>query len=220
MQAFVLHQRKYLESSFLLDIFSAELGLIRGVWRISKNKKSSLAQSFCLLELELSGKKELKNVRSLVNQQNFMLQGKSLFCGMYLNELLLRLLPFAESNAPIFNAYVQTLSKLQNNHTLEPNLREFEQVLLRELGYELVLDFDANNQPIKADAYYQFEPILGFKLTQTNAAHNLILGADLLAIKASNWSKTQTLKTAKNIMRQALAPHLGNKALSSRNLFI
>jgi len=198
MQAFILHRRAYRETSALIDFFTIENGLIRAVLRSARAKNGSLAQPFCLLDIELSGKKELKNVRNLAIIQNFFLSGKPLFCGIYLNELLLRLLPPYENNLVIFKAYLQTLQNLQNHTNFEPYLREFEQILLRELGYELVLDFDVDGMPIEANFYYQFDPIYGFKLAE-NEHKNMILGANLLAIKQSNWHLPEVLNNAKSI---------------------
>src|SRR5690606_42112958 len=48
----------------------------------------------------------------------------------------------------------------------------------------------------------------------------LFLGRDLLALAEADWSQPSTLSTAKRLMRQALAPHLGGRPLVSRELFM
>jgi len=44
-------------------------------------------------------------------------------------------------------------------------------------------------------------------------------GAALLAMAADDWSAMATLRVAKQLMRQALGVHLGDRPLVSRQLF-
>jgi recombinational DNA repair protein (RecF pathway) len=69
-----------------------------------------------------------------------MPQGDALWSGMYLNELLLRLLARDDPYTALFDIYAGVVRVLAGQHggtteAIEPVLRAFELVLLRELGH-------------------------------------------------------------------------------------
>ncbi len=140
--AFVLHSRPYKESSALVDLFTPQ-GRLRAVMRAARGKAGSLIRPFVSLEVELRGKSELKTVARLESAgPAHWLDGQALFSGMYLNELLIRLLPAEDAHPALFDHYVATLPALVAHRPLEPLLRAFEWRLLSELGYGFALDVD------------------------------------------------------------------------------
>jgi hypothetical protein len=68
--------------------------------------------------------------------------GDALLSGLYLNELLLRLLARADAHAGLFDVYAGVVRVLASEHgdALEPVLRSFELLLLRDLGLLPTLD--------------------------------------------------------------------------------
>ena len=147
--AFVLHSRPYKESSALVDLFTPQ-GRLRAVMRAARGKAGSLIRPFVSLEVELRGKSELKTVARLESGPAHWLDGQALFSGMYLNELLIRLLPAEDAHPALFEHYVATLPALAEHRPLEPLLRAFEWRLLDELGYGFAVDIDIAGQPIDA----------------------------------------------------------------------
>ena len=104
--------------------------------RAARGKAGSLIRPFVSLEVELRGKSELKTVARLESAgPAHWLDGQALFSGMYLNELLIRLLPAEDAHPALFEHYVATLPALAEHRPLEPLLRAFEWRLLDELGY-------------------------------------------------------------------------------------
>ena len=90
--AFVLHSRAYRESSALVDLLTPQ-GRLRAVLRGARGKAGSLARAFVPLEIELRGRGELKTIGRLESAGiPLLLTGEALFSGLYLNELLIRLL--------------------------------------------------------------------------------------------------------------------------------
>jgi DNA repair protein RecO (recombination protein O) len=219
LPAFVLHSRPYKESSALVDLFTPE-GRLRGVLRNARGKAGSLARPFLPVEIELRGKGELKTVARLEpNGIPNLLHGEVLFSGLYLNELLIRLLPAQDPHPGLFEHYGLTLQALAAGRPLQPLLRTFEWRLLDELGYGFALDRDVHDQPLLADAHYRLLPEAGLEAV-AQLQPGLFLGRDLLALAEADWSQPSTLSTAKRLMRQALAPHLGGRPLVSRELFM
>jgi len=225
LQGFILHRRPYRETSYLVDCFSLEYGLVsfvaKGV-RQAKSTSKSLLQPFQLLDLHLYGRHELKNLKQVeVQQKSISLTSTALFSAMYLNELLSRLLPKELPVTELFLHYQQTLVWLEQHQQVEVGLRQFELKLLEELGYGL--DFSCewqNQQPLEAELYYTFLPEQGFQLLPQASPHKYCFrGAELMDVAAGHWHK-RSLMVAKKLVRSAINPLLGNKPLKSRELFL
>ena len=217
--AFVLHSRPYRESSALVDFFTPE-GRLRAVLRGARGKAGTLARPFVPLEVEFRGRGELKNVGRLESAgQAYWLDGNALFSGMYLNELLIRLLPAEDAHPTMFDHYAATLPALAAKRPLEPILRAFEWRLLTELGYGFALDQDIAGQPIVSTGLYRLLPDTGLEPVG-QFQPGLFNGAELLAMAEADWEVPGALAAAKRLMRQALAPHLGGRPLVSRELFM
>ncbi|MDH0338109.1 DNA repair protein RecO [Metapseudomonas otitidis] len=217
--AFVLHSRAYRESSALVDLFTPD-GRLRAVLRGARGKAGTLARPFVPLEVELRGRSELKNIGRLEGAGiPHFLTGEALFSGLYLNELLVRLLPAEAPHPDLFQHYAVTLQALAANRPLEPLLRAFEWRLLDELGYGFALDIDLHGTPIAVDGIYRLLPDAGLEPVG-HLQPGLFQGAELLALAEADWSAPGALAAAKRLMRQALAPHLGGRPLASRELFM
>jgi len=219
LPAFVLHSRPYKESSALVDLFTPQ-GRLRAVLRSARGKSGSQARPFLPLEIELRGKGELKTLSRLEpNGIPNLLHGDVLFSGLYLNELLIRLLPAQDPQPELFEHYGLTLQALAAGRPLQPLLRTFEWRLLDELGYGFALDRDVHGQPLAPERHYRLLPEAGLEAVE-QLQPGLFLGRDLLALAEADWQQPTSLATAKRLMRQALAPHLGGRPLVSRELFM
>ncbi len=216
--AFVLHSRSYKESSSLVDLLTPQ-GRLRAVLRGARGKAGSLVRPFIPLELELRGRGELKTVARLETAGiPNLLSGDALFSGLYLNELLIRLLPAEDAHPELFQHYAATLLLLAAGQPLEPLLRAFEWRLLEELGYGFSLGEDLGGRPIDPQGLYRLLPDAGFEQV-SQLQPGVFSGSDLLAMAATQWNTPGVLAAAKRLMRQALAPHLGGRPLVSRELF-
>lgn len=224
LTGFVLHRRFYRETSYLTDLFTLELGKVsavaRGV-RGNKGDKKSLLQSFQPLLLSISGKHELRNLNQLESAGSMLnLVGHQLFSAMYLNELLNRLLPKEVPHPELFLCYQQSLKWLASGGEIEPCLRQFELMLLEDMGYgfDLTQEYE-NGQTVEADVDYCLVLENGIRRVDADAqGSNRFSGETLLQVSHQNWTP-DSLQCAKRITRMALSPLLGHKPLKSRELF-
>ncbi|MEW9679570.1 DNA repair protein RecO [Pseudomonas sp. TE50-2] len=216
--AYVLHSRAYKETSALVDFLTPQ-GKVRAVLRRARGKGGSLVRPFVPLEVELRGRGELKNVGRLdAVGIAAWLHGDALFSGLYLNELLMRLLPAEAPHPVLFEHYTLTLQALAAGRALEPLLRSFEWRLLDELGYAFSLEQDVNDSPVVAEGLYRLQVDAGLERVELFQP-GLFKGGELLALAQADWEAPGALLAAKRLMRQALAVHLGPKPLVSRELF-
>jgi DNA repair protein RecO (recombination protein O) len=128
-----------------------------------------------------------------------------------------RLLADEESHSELFVLYTQILAQLNTTTQLEPLLRRFELCLLTALGYAINFTQDILVKPLLPLAYYQYQLERGF-IEVDDVSDGGWQGQYLLAIAAQDWTQAQTRQAAKYILRTALAAHLGNKPLKSREL--
>ncbi|KIH85127.1 DNA repair protein RecO [Pseudomonas batumici] len=216
--AYVLHSRAYRESSALVDFITPQ-GRLRAVLRSARGKAGTLARPFVPLEVEFRGRGELKNVGRMESAGvSTWLNGEALFSGLYLNELLIRLLPAEDPHPALFDHYAATLLALAEGRPLEPLLRAFEWRLLDDLGYGFSLDQDIHGEPVAADGLYRLQVDAGLERVYL-LQPGLFQGTELLAMAQADWTAAGALAAAKRLMRQALAVHLGGKPLVSRELF-
>lgn len=222
-QAFVLHQRPYRETSLLLDVFTEQAGRLslvaRGV-RQQKRRHNNPFQLFQPLWLSWFGRGELATLDQVeTTQPAYLLRGQAALCGLYINELLVRLLSSQHAEPAVFSLYQQTLSALANDGNNEISLRWFELQLLDALGYGLDLQSDVQGNDIEADRYYRYQPDNGFLPVGAVKSANLIQGHSLQQLQNLQTIDEQALAEVKQLMRSVLNYYLDGKPLKSRALF-
>ena len=227
--AFILHQRDYSETSLLLEVYTANhgrIGLIAKGARRASSRLRGVLKPFQRLLIGWSGKGELAVLTAAeADGPGCPLEGPALYCGFYMNEVLLRLLHRHDPHGVLFDAYEAALQRLRLDASNEPVLRVFEKNLLRELGYGLVLDQDIEDKtPIDDRAMYDYILDRGpVKLAHPELNHPVegvrVRGASLLALARESLNDPVALRDAKTLMRAALARHLGDRPLHSRKLF-
>lgn len=183
---------------------------------IRGGQRNPVLQSFQPLQLQLRGRNELRTLTTAeVDGPAVPLRGETLFCGFYLNELLVRLLHREEPLPSLFEAYEVSLDLLsQAEQPADVVLRHFEFRLLDVLGYGVSLDQDSCGVMLEPECYYRLVPEEGLvKDMGGNFA-----GRYLNDVASGEWHD-DSRRTARDLMREALAPHLGGRPLESRKLF-
>ncbi len=227
--AFLLQAHPYRETSLVVDVFSREFGRIGLVARGAKRPRAALRGvlvEFQPLELGWFGQGELRTLARAEWQRAWpMLSGPRLLLGYYLNELLQRLLAREDAHPALFDLYAETLQKLalapRETARHEALLRGFEKALLRELGYGLTLDCDANGDPLDVAARYTYRPEIG--LLEDDAAADSevnLTGAQALAIDADDYTDPQVARLAKSLMRALISHYLQGQELRTRRVFM
>lgn len=225
--AYVLHTRHYQNTSMLVDFLTPDFGrvsaVVRGVRANSKAAKQRrcLIQPFVPLLIGWGGKNALKTLYDIeAESAPIPLTGKNIYSGLYVNELLTRLIHHSDESEELFYLYQQTLQSLLTHPMIDVALRNFEFRLLEFLGYGLCLDTDVESgEMIIPEGDYQFFADKGFiRRFDQRVAADRFTGIDLLHIANLSYN-AHTRMVAKRLCRQALAFHLGGKPLKSRDLF-
>jgi DNA repair protein RecO (recombination protein O) len=165
--AWVLSRKAHGDNGLVVEFFTAEWGRCGAVVRGAHRKKrggsfAALLQPFQPLLISLVGKGELKNLRQAeAPSARVLLKGESLISGLYLNELLSRVVPRFDVMPSVFVEYSRTVENLYGA-PIEGTLRRFELLLLAEMGYRINLLTDEHGESIRPLVHYRFEVERGF----------------------------------------------------------
>ena len=218
---YILHRRLYRESSLIIDIFTRHYGRVTLIAKGGRKNKhhNTILQPFRLIQFSWLGRSELKTMVSAEPVSPLLpITGRLLFCGLYLNELLITLLGKEDEHDTVFLLYESTLAALAGGSSIEKSLRLFEITLLSEIGYGLQLDQEADSgKTIFPEKRYLYQVDKG--PVESRASTGTVLGATLIGLRQLHFDNECTLREAKFLMRKVIDYHLGGKPLKSRQLF-
>jgi DNA repair protein RecO (recombination protein O) len=221
--AFVLHTIPWRETSLVVELLTRDHGRVGCVAKGAKRPASRLRgvlHAFQPLHVGFSGRHELRTLTSADWLGGMASpQGDGLLCAFYVNELIVRLLPRDDPHPALFDGYAQALVELGLGGSVEATLRRFEWLLLREIGYALDLDRDAEDRPIEPRRRYALLPGRGFLATDA-AEEGGFSGATLRDIAIERYDSPRTLAEAKRLTRALLARHLDGHALKTRQILV
>lgn len=234
--AFVLHRYDWSESSLILETLTRHYGRIALVAKGAKKPSSNFRPVLLPLQplhVAFGGDAEIRTLKSaewLGGQ--VMPTGEALLSGYYVNELLLRLLARDDPHPALFDTYAATVRVLAHDdpHTLQPALRAFELLLLREIGLLPTLDLQtATLAQLQPGERYSLKPEGGLVESRDPDGRGSLSGAQWLALQAALDDPAPfaaTLREAagagelKTQLRALLHYHCGVATLRTRQLMM
>ncbi|QCR35263.1 DNA repair protein RecO [Nissabacter sp. SGAir0207] len=223
-RAFVLHGRPYSETSLMLDLFTEGHGRVRVLAKGARSRRSNLKgalQPFTPLLVRWGGRGEVKTLRNAEPVSLALpLTGLMLYSGLYVNELLARVLEAESDCATLFFDYLNCIQSLAAGQgSPELALRRFELALLAHLGYGVdFLHCAGSGEPVSDEMTYRYREEKGF-IASLVVDNRSFTGRQLRALAERDFPDADTLRAAKRFTRMALKPYLGGKPLKSRELF-
>ncbi|GAB4175926.1 MAG: DNA repair protein RecO [Wenzhouxiangellaceae bacterium] len=214
--AYVLHRRAWRESSLIIELFTRDCGRIAVVARGVRSRRSAmfgLAEPFRPLEASWSRRGELGTLTRLEPFGNpLALRARALWCGLYVNELLMRLLPRDLPEPGLFNIYASTLVSLPWHEAQAWALRRLELELLDALGVLPELGRCAvSDEVVTPEGRYRVESGRGVVPAAPGQAG--IRGATLLALAEREPPPAQELRAVRLLMRQLISDQLDGRPL-------
>jgi DNA repair protein RecO (recombination protein O) len=235
--AFVLHRYDWSESSLILEVFTRDYGRVALVAKGAKKPSSSFRPILLPLQplrVAFGGDAEIRTLKGAewVGGQ-VMPTGDALLSGYYLNELLLRLLARDDPHPGLFDAYASAVQVLASEHgeAIEPALRAFELVLLREIGLLPTLDVQTLAlAPLAAQERYSLVPEGGLVQAEGAGGRASLSGSQWQALQralddsapfaATLQECAAVMAELKPQLRTLLNYHCGVSTLRTRQLMI
>jgi DNA repair protein RecO (recombination protein O) len=234
--AYVLHRYDWSESSLILEVFTRHYGRIALVAKGVKRPTSSFRPILLPLQplhLAFGGDAEIRTLKAAEWMGGHVMPtGDALMSGIYLNELLLTLLARDDPHPGLFDVYGNVVQVIASEHgeALEPALRAFELLLLREIGWLPTLDAQTLTLlDLHPDDRYTLVAEGGLRQTN-NTDRASLSGAQWVALQrslADDAPFTATLRACAEVMaelkpqlRMLLNYHCGVTTLRTRQMMI
>ncbi|MGB5996199.1 MAG: DNA repair protein RecO [Marinomonas sp.] len=223
VSAYVIHTRPFQDGKILVDLLTLEQGLLRGVWRLPKKEARVIPGPFLCFEVECTGRGELKTIKSMESvQAGFYLEGMPLYAGLYIHEIVERLLPLNLPLPAIYELYQWLISSLHGGVSIAPILRRFEVGLFAELGVAINMASTSRGEALSGKQLYQFHQKFGLRPYYGEQPKQVPLlyveGLVALDYNAGAWTNKQVLGLAKELHRSWLDGLLNGKPVSARRL--
>jgi DNA repair protein RecO (recombination protein O) len=234
--AYVLHRYDWSESSLILELLTREYGRIAVVAKGAKKPSSNFRPVLLPLQplhVAFGGDAEIRTLRSAEWQGGeVMPTGDALLSGYYLNELLLRLLARDDPHPVLFDVYGAAVRVLagEERALLQPGLRAFELLLLREIGLLPTLDLQtATLAPLAPQERYTLRAEGGLVESESADARGSLAGAQWLALQQALDDPAPFRATLRCVLemgelkpqlRALLHYHCGVSTLRTRQLMI
>lgn len=219
--AYLLHRRAYRESSALLEVYTpghGRVGLVqRGASRPKRGQER--IQPFRPLGLTWSGRGQLFTLgRYEAGPARIADDPRATLCGLYLNELLVNLVPRSVSSPGLFRCYEETLTVLGEGGAGEPALRRFEFELLGAIGYGLQLEHEGETgRPIVGERWYRYDNESGPRPCAPGEAGR-VSGRTLIALREWRIPDARTLREVKRLLGGVIRFHLQGRPLHTRSI--
>ena len=215
---YILRRRDWRDTSLILDVLTREHGCIsllaKGARRASRRARY---EPFVALSLSWSGRAELKTLTG-IESETLAVDAANYLPLLYVNDLIAALLPRAEANDEIFDAYSDLLTRARTPIG-EPELRRFELALVRQLGYFPDISSDAETgRRIDPAASYRFELGAGFVACDA-AARDAVVGRTVLDWLDERYDEAPVRRLAKSVLRATIDCNLHGKTLKSREVY-
>ncbi len=235
--AFVLHRYDWSESSLIVETFTRSHGRVALVAKGAKKPSSNFRPVLLPLQplhLAFGGEAEIRTLKGAEwAGGQVMPTGDALLSGYYLNELLMRLLARDDPHPRLFDAYADAVGVLASSHgeALEPALRTFELLLLREIGLLPALDMEtANLAPLVAQKRYSLVPEAGLVAARDKDGRADLAGTQWLALQTALDERLQFTQTLRQVaqtmvelkpqLRALLHYHCGVATFRTRQLLL
>lgn len=225
--AYILHRRAFANTSLIIELLTPEYGRIalvaRGARANAKRKTNQHFLPFTRLLVSWSGRGEVKTLTRIELASDVThVTNMSLYCGLYINELVMRLTERGEFSPVLFQVYSDAMSQMVEPGTdMHALLRRYECRLLQELGYAVLLDADAEDgSAIEAAGYYKYIPERGpVRVVNDDKNESGYHGQTLIDLERGVYTSDAIRREARDLMREVLSHYLGARPLKSRELF-
>lgn len=222
----VLHRRPFRESSLLIEMFtrdSGRVGLVARGARAAKSPLRGLAEPFHLLSVSWTRRGELGTLTGLEPAADARdiptLTGRAVWCGLYANELILKLVPRDDPEPGLFGHYCALLGHLARPPEQARALRRFELALLAALGVAPDLGREAGSDvPVRENALYRVDPVAGPVVVEM-ADSGTVRGAVLSALAEDAPMRGADAAAARRVLRGLLDHQLDGRVLHTPRLF-
>ncbi|WP_022952278.1 DNA repair protein RecO [Leucothrix mucor] len=157
---YVLRTRPYSDTSVIVDVFTQDAGRFACMSRPAKLRgkvQRGHLQAFRLLQMDWQGRGEMSRLTQTDERFRHRVPGGHLLYGLYLNELILKLIQPHSNLDQLFTHYQHTVHGLTQAEAPMSAVMQFELSLLEALGHPVNLwHDDVHGHEIVAEHSYHY----------------------------------------------------------------
>ncbi|HSM28422.1 MAG TPA: recombination protein O N-terminal domain-containing protein [Thioalkalivibrio sp.] len=208
---FVLHARPFRETSRILELATRDAGRVAV---LARGRGGSL-RPFVLLDLAWRGRGELPSLTTGEEHRAYPLSGRRMICALYLNELVLKLIPRDARVGELVTILERAYNGLLSDGRPEDTLRAAEWSLLSLLdtGLEHLGDGDFSEE-----SAYCYRPESGLSEALGEQTPGAVSGAVLRALATGSGLPDNAHRAARDFMRRLIDDHLEGREVLTRRL--
>ncbi|WP_193004259.1 DNA repair protein RecO [Neisseria yangbaofengii] len=216
---FMLASAPWRESSLWLEVYSRRYGRVALLARSARKRMSELRGvlvPFVPMSASWYGSQELKTLHRAEWLGGWpQPQGRALFSGLYVNELMLKLTAREDPLPELYDTFADTMQTLCREPNHIAALRRFEWQLLRLSGYAPDLMHDIHGNGIDPDTRYWLRPEEALlPLTEADGSGSqqksgiAVNGSSLIQLCQGKFSDGVSLQQALKINRLLIDFHI------------
>ena len=234
--AFILNRRPFRDNSLLVDLLTQESGRITCVARVAKKRGKIMAgtlEPFRLLGINWIGRGDVQTLTLVEEQGRYRISVSKLCKALYLNEMILKLLPKHAPAHTVFKAYQWAIHQLTLDSQSTLQLMQCELAILEALGYSFRYSTEHQTGSVLLSHYgYRYHPDSGLSVDSNTMSANQsqhqsqtvgVAISGRLLIKLNERSTLNTLNESEQyelryFLNQFVDVLLAGKKLNSRKL--
>lgn len=212
---FLLTSTPWRENSLRLDVFSRDYGRIALLARSARTRGSELRGiivPFIPFSASWYGKEALKTLHRAEWLGGWKQpQSRTLFSGLYVNELLIKLTASEDPNPTIYTATERVFQHICTNTHPTAALRRFEWELLHALGLSPNFNEDASGAAINPNKFYLIQPEsppFCLNHTEHTTSGIAVSGHIFQQIKKGQFNHAEDLEIASKLMKMLIGFHV------------
>ncbi|MDO5073459.1 MAG: DNA repair protein RecO [Neisseria animaloris] len=213
--AFLLTAKPWRESSLWVEVFSRSYGRVALLARSARKRQSELRGvlvPFVPMSASWYGSQELKTLHRAEWLGGWRQpQGRALFSGLYVNELVYKLTAREDPHPALYDALHAVMQTIANEANHVAALRRFEWTLLTELGFAPDLQQDEHGGAVTADRRYwlcpEHAPLLfeeAGSLPPGEAQGVAVDGSSLIQLRSGSFESGESLQQALKLTRMLI----------------
>lgn len=213
--AFLLTAKPWRESSLWVELFSRSYGRVAVLARSARTRQSELRGvlvPFVPMSASWYGSQELKTLHRAEWLGGWRQpQGRALFSGLYVNELVYKLTAREDPHPALYDALHAVMQTIANEANHVAALRRFEWTLLTELGFAPDLQQDEHGGAVTSDRRYWLRPEhapLPFEeaggLPPGEVQGVAVDGSSLIQLRSGSFESGESLQQALKLTRMLI----------------
>lgn len=205
--AFLVHSIPEKEADYICHLFTRHAGLVK--CRLMKRSPEPY-RPFELKLIEKDGFFTASDFRYI--DALLIVENNARLLGLYVNELIYRMLPHVVPEPALYGGYMSTLLQLESGLSVQAALRFFEQKTLQAIGRSIDYFQDHNQGIIVEQGRYDFFPDRGFVKNDKGRYS----GAQIGSVANQSYAVSGALSLARECQQTQIDAVLGEGVIQSR----